>query len=192
MRTIDYLSIISDKTNKKINSSIYCMYKELDYINKKICEYDIKFLIKNIFPSIVIEEAELLSNDEFNKQLVQKYKKCIVSGNDIIECEPVCIVSDFYHMDNGLLLNKSLSQLYKSYYWAINPYTLRIETSSMAKNKQVSCNLYENMKLDIDMNNNTFLNLLCHYNKFKKQEEKNKTTPDYELFNAIASNVTFN
>ena len=170
MNITDYIRYVATSKDKHVNKLIYDLYNEFN-VNESLFKYEINFLLNKVYNKIIIDEKpEILRNNFFENTIMNKYKKCIISDVDISECV-VCYLNPMYNsIDSGLLMSASLGKLYMSYYFSINPYTLKIELSDKTEGKNLSCNMYENKKINfVNMNNNLLLSLLIHYRQFKSE-----------------------
>jgi len=101
--------------------------------------------------------------DKFRRDLIDRYKSCVITGNDIEMCDAAHILpfseSDLvskYDVDNGLLLSGEMHKLFDRKHLKINPDTLCIEFSEkMLQNKNNNCNQYHGTKLRSELNDNT-------------------------------------
>ena len=151
-------------------------YKLFNYDNYKELKIDLDFLLYNLYTNINItnlqQKEQRLDQNSFRKELIKKYNKCLISDSIDIECEachiiPYSICKNF-DIDNGLLLSSDLHKTFDKYYWSINPNTLKIEI-----NKNINgcgkIKKYENVQINLNLNNNIYNNLLYHYNIFIKK-----------------------
>lgn len=157
--------------NKELDNYIYNKYKNFDYEDEDIFQFDLEFLLNNIYNiKIVDTKLKRMGQQEFRQKVLELYdKKCIVSGNDcIIELEachivPVAIQED-YSLDNSLLMERNIHITFDKYLWSINPDTLMIEVSG---NNCGSIKKYEGIKLNL--HDDVKFNLREHYNIFKSK-----------------------
>jgi hypothetical protein len=159
-------SFLKDKTT--ISESCYNNYKSFNYSSKESFFIDIQHLCKLKNIKIVEERTKRLSQDEFRNGLKKKYMQCIITGNNISECESAHIIpvkdDGNYELTNGLLLSANIHKTFDKFYWSINPITSCIEI----KNNGIksSINQYNGNKIDLEKE--TLLHLQYHYDKFKK------------------------
>ena len=117
-----------------------------------------------------IEVIPRMSQSQFRDALINKYKHCIITENSFEECEACHIVPHSeeinYDINNGLLLNRSLHKLFDDYFWTIHPETMCVIISDKARNKKLSCNQYENLFINIEVNETLKNNLHKRYRKF--------------------------
>jgi hypothetical protein len=127
-----------------------------------------------IHPNIK-ETKERIGQKEFREGLIEKYSECILSGDNMIECDACHIIphseGENYDINNGLLLNKQLHDLYDKYYWTINPYTKKVEVSEDAINKKLTCCKYNNNDVKIEMNPVLLFNLIKKYNIYLNENK---------------------
>jgi hypothetical protein len=92
------------------------------------------------------EEKEVRKDQHsFRKELVKRYRQCIITQTDEQICEAChiipfaeCTDSDKYNTNNGLLLRSDLHKLFDSKKLKINPKTLIIEIADeILKNKKM-------------------------------------------------------
>lgn len=158
---------------------IYDHHKDHGFVNKEDCLYDIYDIIdiynipidSNKLNTILKINRDIINRDSQQKfrQLVEdKFKKCVISGNDIIECDACHIVpltDDINNnVDNGILLTKSLHTTFDKYLWSINPDTLEVETNN---GYNILINNYVGNKIDKKYVTESFIsNLEKHYKIF--------------------------
>ena len=151
-------------------------YKLFNYDNYKELKIDLDFLLYNLYTNINItnlqQKEQRLDQNSFRKELIKKYNKCLISDSIDIECEachiiPYSICKNF-DIDNGLLLSSDLHKTFDKYYWSINPNTLKIEINKNI-NDCGKIKKYENVQINLNVNNNIYNNLLYHYNIFIKK-----------------------
>lgn len=110
--------------------------------------------------------------EEFRNKLIEKYKSCVVTGNDPDECEACHIISlnDSYNfdIDNGLLLSSSLHTTFDKHIWSINDDCKIVVKND---NKVYLIKDYDGMKLTL--NENTRTNLKKHYEIYKQKNFQN-------------------
>jgi hypothetical protein len=174
----EYFERVSE-LDKKISYSFYDNYKDFEYSNKRTFEIDVNFLTKNVYDITIEEPSEeknkRIGQKEFRDELIKKYGSCIISKTHEEECHACHIIPHSeninYDIDNGLLLSIQLHNLYDRYYWAINPYTKKVEVSGSAKEKNLTCCKYENDIVDISMNSVILFNLTKKYNDYLKNNK---------------------
>ena len=109
----------------------------------------------------------------FRNDLVNKYKRCIISNYNELTCQachiiPYCDSDDSmqYNLDNGILLNSELHILFDKYLWSINSDQIVKFSDIILNNIEFErFHQYHNKKLNI-LNTNTLNNLEKHYNIF--------------------------
>ena len=133
--------------------------KETDYNNiiQKIKEKN----NDSVYINTNIRNPQL--QNEYRKAIIQRFNKCIISDYDSEVCEAAHIVpfseSENFEIDNGLLLNCVLHNLFDKYYWSINPDTFCIEIF-----KPDTSNIYSILK-EYD---NKYIEILKEYPKIKE------------------------
>lgn len=164
------LELYLDKfNNKEIYDSIFNKYKDFDYDDEDIYQFDLEFMLDNIYNiKIVNTQLKRMGQQEFRQKILELYNnKCIVSGNDcIIELEACHIVpvstEEDYSIFNGLLIERTKHVTFDKYLWSINPDTFIIEVYG---DNCGSIKKYEGKKLDLS--DEIKSNLREHYNIFK-------------------------
>jgi predicted restriction endonuclease len=166
----DYLDKIN---NKELEDSIFNKYKDFDYDDEDIFQFDLEFLINNIYNIKIVEtklidlKQKRMGQQEFRQKVLELYgSKCIVSGNDCpAELEAAHIVpfseQTNYDLSNSLLLERNLHSTFDKYLWSINPETFMIEV----KDNCGSIKKYEGKILNL--NDDLKFNLREHYSSFK-------------------------
>ena len=108
----------------------------------------------------------------FRKQLIDRYKKCIITGTSVSLCDAAHIIpycdSDNdakYDVNNGLLLVTDLHKMFDNGNLKINPITLKIELSDYAlyNDDYKRYHKYHNMSLNITLNIETIGFLIKKY-----------------------------
>jgi len=170
MNDLEQYLLINNKTDYKY---FYNNYKQFNYDSYKELKLDLDFLLINIYSDIKKLKDQRLDQDTFRKELIKKYNKCIISNSIDIECDachiiPYSICKNF-DIDNGLLISSDLHKTFDKYYWSINPNTLKIEINKNINDCGKIKN-YNDIKINIKINNNLYNNLLYHYNNFLKNK----------------------
>ena len=140
---------------------------------------------------------------------------CVLSENDIIQCECAHIVplngeygqSNFKNPEllndsaNGMLLSKELHFLYDQFIWAINPFNYKeihgtpnkheytIEIASNYKNKSISINKYDKILLRAESHNFIEIAYSIFINNWNPTIKKNLVLNKKSLIN---HNITKN
>lgn len=103
---------------------------------------------------------------DFRKNIIDRDKKCIITGYDPLECEAAHIIPyaecKTFDISNGILLNRCLHKLFDEYLFSINPDTNRIVVKKGINNLSI-CS-YNNKFINIPPECKT--NIARHYNKF--------------------------
>ena len=173
----------SKKMNKPLYNNIYDKYKTYGYDNKDIFQIDVDFLL-DLYDIQLIELLELTETKrkirtkqaKFRQQLIERDKCCLVTGNDFVECDGAHIVpvseSNNYHIDNGLLLTKSLHDTFDKHFWCIDPTdpnNLKIVLNNkLIMNKKLACCQYngQTIKFNITLSKTMLENLTNRYKAF--------------------------
>lgn len=162
---------------------------------ESLSDFDLYYFYKTLskqFPKeyldlIFYEEFEYICNKQlstkrdhqetFRKQLVEKYKRCLITGDGELMCEAchikpfaICSEDEQYDINNGLLLNASFHKLFDNFMISINPESLELEISGQL-DKDIYSNVwkYQNKKVILDTfpkNNNQKKYLEYHYQIF--------------------------
>ena len=127
-----------NKNSKILSKQIFNSYSWFDYPDEYIFKLDLELLVSTVYDQIKIVDIHSgmrLSQSEFRSGLMDLYSsKCVVSSNsnpDELEAAHIVGVADGgdYLLSNGLILEANLHKTFDKYQWAINPYTLQIETN---------------------------------------------------------------
>jgi hypothetical protein len=165
------LELYLDKYSR-INELVYDKYESFGYENEYTFIEDLTFFVDKVYKLPVYDDNQKrIKQQEFKNVLLEKYETCIISGSNCISELEACIISGFnshssndYVLSNGILLKKNLSDTFNKYLWSINPNTLIVEIKNNVDVGEIKkCKNYE---LGIEVNNEMYLNLLDHYNKF--------------------------
>ena len=134
---------------------------------------------------------------------------CVLSKNDIIQCECAHIVplngeygqSNFKNPEilndsaNGMLLSKELHFLYDQFIWAINPFNYKeilgtpnkyeysIEIASNYKNKSISINNYDKILLRTESHNFVEIAYSIFVNNWNPTIQKNLVLHENSIIN---------
>ncbi len=153
-------------------------YSDLGYDEKDEMEDDLIFL-KNTFYNnleIIYENNKSLHDNrpmqqKFKENLINKYKKCVVTGGDCLdELEgahiiPFCQDKNNNSISNGLLLKSTIHKTFDKYKWAINPSNLLIEVKKNVNAGEIEA--YEGKKVELDkMNIILMKNITESYQEF--------------------------
>jgi len=155
--------ILEEYNQKSINNcsdfNEHKNLKETDYNNiiQKIKEKN----NNSIYINTNVRNPQL--QNEYRKAIIQRFDKCIISDYDSEVCEAAHIISfsesENFEIDNGLLLNCVLHNLFDKYYWSINPDTFCIKIF-----KPDTSNIYSILK-EYD---NKYIGILKKYPKIKE------------------------
>ena len=163
---------LDDQT--EIEFSLFNKYEYFGYEDKSDFVIDLQFMLDNLYDiKMVDKKMKRLNQTEFRMGLIEKYGKCVVTGNDCLdELTAIHLIpvseDENYDINNGLLLTENLHRTFDKYYWSINPNTLIIEINDNIDNVG-SIKYYKDYKVDLIMNVDLYDNLLKHYNCFLMQ-----------------------
>lgn len=141
-------------------------YSYLDYLERDDINIETKKLKFN----------EIRKDYEF-KNLVKKIynEKCVITNVDMDECS-ICHIKPLYESNddekydynNGIILSESLHRLYDKYLFTIHPEIYEIIISESIKNKNLSINKYNGIKLMLNPCSKKYLEY--HYLSYKKND----------------------
>ncbi len=154
------------------NGSIYLEdidYNLLNYGSYDDFELDLYFLIETLYSNYKIfkNKQERVEQEKFRRDLINKYRKCIITGSTCLtELEAAHIVNfrdgkssdGINNIDNGLLLKSNIHKTFDDNLWTINPKTLIIEVKENVDVGEIKN--YAGQKINISGLNNTILNNL--------------------------------
>jgi len=166
MNTLE--NILDNNTDKTLNLSLFDDYTNFGYNLKELLYIDLDFLASNIYDVTLIEPSKVrLCQKEFRDELINKYKKCIISGNMCLDELEACHLVEVkdggdYYIDNGIILEANLHKTFDKYLWCINPYTKKIEVKEGISS---SINKYKDQIIDFD--DDITDNLIKRYEKYK-------------------------
>ena len=170
--------------------SINKLYNDLhDYEDKDITELYIKLIDNSdydiasinfymyakynyVFDNTIEElKTKRIGQMIFKKQLIERYKVCIISQVDSMVCDAChiiefskCDINDRYNINNGILLRKDLHKLFDDKKLIINTDTLTIQlTDDILNNPNMTDYLKYNNKI-IDLNSDSIYYLKKFYN----------------------------
>ena len=105
----------------------------------------------------------------FRNMIIDRDKKCIISGFDPKECEAAHIIPyaicKTYERSNGILLNLCLHKLFDDYIFSINPNTFKIEIKNNINNLSI-CNYKDKI---VKIPRECINNMMQHYKTFCNQ-----------------------
>lgn len=147
-----------------------------DYITLDTLLFVIYDVYKYVPTENIIEEKKKRQyQSKFRKDLIKKYKQCIISNDDEDLCEASHIIpfsesdhTQMYDINNGLLLSSTLHKMFDDYLLTINKDG-QIILSNNILNKKSYKNYHKYNGMNIKLNNDTLKNLQIHYDKFTKQ-----------------------
>lgn len=146
---------------------------QIEIALEKYSKLQIDIVLKTIDLNKVIEQNKIFEYKEkrndyfFKKNVIQRFQKCIISGNHKDECE-VAHIFPFskcngeyfnwkYDEYNGLLLSANLHKLYDKGIFRINPETFKIEVKEDCKKENYSICQYDGNILNLHENHKKFL-----------------------------------
>ncbi len=134
--------------------------------------------VERKYLSIFFENIETKENKEreerenFRKDCIEKYKRCIITNVFYKECDACHIVPysvGLNNVNNSILLTKNLHGLFDDGFWTIDAETGDILISPEIENEETTIHLYKNKNLNHILNEELSRNLEWHYNNiFKK------------------------
>jgi len=113
------------------------------------------------------ENKEREDRENFRKNCIEKYKKCIITDVFYKECDACHIIPysiGLNNVDNSLLLTKNLHELFDKGYWTIDSETGEILISKKIENENTTIHLYKHKNVKHILNKNISKNLIWHYN----------------------------
>ena len=138
------------------NVSMYNLTEvEKKYLNIFINNIDIK------------ENKERENRENFRKDCIEKYKKCIITNVFYKECDACHIVPysiGLNNVNNSILLTKNLHGLFDDGYWTIDSESGDILISPEIEDEETTIHLYKNKNLKYILNEELSRNLEWHYN----------------------------
>jgi hypothetical protein len=164
----NYLS----KCNNLIDYNIYNDYKKFNYNDKELFKLHLDFLLNNLYKHIKINDLhkKRLNQEEFRNQLLNKYKKCIITNNDCIDELEACHIIEYkdggnYDINNGLLLERNIHSTFDKNLWCIKPDKngCFIEIKN---NHNGTITKYKDIKINLLINDELYNNLLLRYHNF--------------------------
>ena len=168
------MDIIVNEYKNSEKNDLFLLYK---YLTSKFWKEDVDLIM---YDEINYECEHELHNkrdkqDNFRKQLINKYKKCLISGNGELVCEachikPYVLSNDDekYDINNGLLLDSTHHKLFDRFLISINPETKKLEIKNNL-DKEDYKNIWTNNNKIIDIIDKSSIKYLrYHYNLFSK------------------------
>jgi len=116
---------------------------------------------------VVKERDEREERENFRKNCIEKYKKCIITDVFYKECDACHIIPysiGLNNINNSILLVKNLHGLFDDGYWTIDPITGEIIISEEIENESTTIHLYKNKNVKYILNEELSKNLEWHYN----------------------------
>jgi len=165
----------AEKNDKKIDSDssdsydTYGVNREEEKIQNKI-KSELSKNKNSPYITLTNKIRNPILQNYYRDGLINRYKKCIISGMHMEVCEASHIIpfseSENFDIDNGILLNSVLHKLFDKHYWSINPSTLCVEISNR-------CNNFEFLQ----EYNNKYINILEQYD-----DTKHNLKNHYDIF----------
>lgn len=171
-----YKYIDEYKNEKDLFKNIVDNYKLFKYEERNECMDDTYIILNDMYNINVEMDYENIGTtrhdqQKFRDRLVEKYKCCVITGYDSSECQACHIIpyseTKDSSTDNGLLLHDGIHGSFDKYIWSINPNTMIICVKDTGKNLLI--NKYDGIKLNIEMNGITKLNIKNHFELFSKK-----------------------
>ncbi len=106
------------------------------------------------------EEKKIRNDDTFKEEVINKYKRCIITNKPIYVCEVAhifpfanCDENEKYDKDNGILLCRELHKLFDDNLMIIDYNTLKLTFNEKILNDDslVDYHKYNNTTLKIDI-----------------------------------------
>lgn len=168
MLELDYY--LKNLQPKMIPLSFYESYSEYDYATKENFALAVNYLCQEYGIKVITSREVRLTQEEFRRQLVELYGKCVATGQPVVECEaahiiPVC-EGGGYTVSNGLLLTASIHKTFDRQLWCIHPETLEVITKEETEVGTIS--RYAGKKLDLRITDELLCNLTQRYQNFSK------------------------
>jgi hypothetical protein len=166
-----------------IFTSIYKNYLKYNYVTREQCKNSLLLIFDIYFSKPInidiINEMLKKTNDrlyrgeqqKFRNDLINKFGKCIITGNNEIECEAAHIIDLDdeklnYNINNGILLTGTLHTLFDKLVWCINPDTFNIEVNYKYNNIEILINNFKHLNFKHLFDEQMTFNLKKKYNKF--------------------------
>ena len=126
-------------------------------------------------PEIIKLAKERIGQTEFRYNIINRDKVCIITGDDADICE-ACHIIPFnecknYNINNGILLNKNLHDMFDKYYFSFNNNKIILSNKILNKKAFINYHKYHNNIINIPKE--CIENLNIHFNKFIKNEYNN-------------------
>ena len=156
--------------NIEIDKNIDMNKKELyEILLETFPEERVKFAMYNRFEylhSSTEEKEKRIDQESFKRDLIERYKTCIVTNISYKVCQACHIIphskcdnKDKYNVNNGLLLRSDLHILFDNDNLKINPDTLQVELSNeiLNDNDMKIYHEFNGKKLNINENSVVYL-----------------------------------
>ena len=115
--------------------------------------------------------TERRGQNEFRLNIINRDKVCIISGDDVDICEACHIIpyseSKSYNINNGILLNRILHDVFDKYDLTINDNKVFLSDKILNKTTYKNIHIYHNKYINVPKE--CIDNLKQHYNKFIKK-----------------------
>jgi len=157
MNFIERLLCIEESDKDKLN----ILYEELlkSHLDKEL-DYFFYSLKKFKYANIKTEEKKIRNDDTFKENVINKYKRCIITNKPIYVCEVAhiypfanCDENEKYDPDNGILLCRELHKLFDDNLIIIDNTTLKItfDEKILNDNSLSDYHKYNNTTLKLDI-----------------------------------------
>lgn len=168
-------NLISDVRNQLRLSNKYTVYESLsNKYNKELLQIIFKRFFNINFSQKELELKEKRTGQElFRDKIIQRDKKCIITGNSPLMCEAAHIIpfnestdEQKYDINNGILLNAGYHRLFDELQISIDPITCRVVVGDGFKN-DTSVNKYDGQHVNINKETKKYLK--THYQQFQNK-----------------------
>ena len=169
--------------HNKIFYDIYKNYKSYDFVNREYCKNYLLIVFDELFDKDIdlkiiddinnkSENNSRIGQDEFKKQIISRFEKCIISDIHHESCQASHIYDLKYEplnydINNGILLNATLHLEFDNLKWCIHPNTYKIIISKKYQDQNLEIKKYINKKLESKLDKYPHMRIYIH-KKFKK------------------------
>lgn len=156
-------SNIGIMSNNEIFCEIYNNYIRYGFMDKEYCKNYLLLVFGEIYNTDIdlneinkmIEGNEDITRScqtNFRKEIINRFKNCIISGVDCDSCQAAHIYDLKYEklnydVNNGILLSATLHLEFDQLKWCINPETYNIEISKNHQMRNLEINKYKHLNL---------------------------------------------
>ena len=163
--------IFFEKNDRKITDKKELYFESIKLFDKekvKLVMYDKYQFIADDLREITEREEQ----DNFRKDIISRYSKCIITGNGELVCEAchikpykICKENEKYDINNGLLLDANHHKLFDKHLISINPETFQLEISH-SLDKDAYHEIWKNNKKQLNIFPLSKIYLKSHYSIF--------------------------